>query len=66
MLYQFKMGAHKEFFLRFLNFMFIVFVFLIYKKVLQSTLIVNCNKKMYFKLSDLLRGSQLIAFRYKN
>ena len=32
MLYQFKMGAHEEFFLRFLNFMFIVFVFLIYKK----------------------------------
>ena len=32
MLYQFKMGAHAEIFLRFLNFMFYVFVFLIYTK----------------------------------
>ena len=30
--YQFKMGAHEKFFLRFLNFMFNVFVFLIYTK----------------------------------
>ena len=32
MLYQFKMGAHEEFFLRFLYHMFNVFVFLIDKK----------------------------------
>ena len=40
MLYQFKMGAHEDNFLRFLNFMFNVFVFLIYKK---NTIDFNCK-----------------------
>ena len=45
--YQFKMGAHEETFLRFLNFMFNVF--LIYKKIPQSPLIVYCTEKQLFR-----------------
>ena len=53
MLYQFKMGAHEEIFLRFLNDMFTVFVFFNLYKIPQSTLIVNCNEINLFRIIGL-------------
>ena len=65
MFYQFKMGADEEFFLRFLNFMFNVFVFLIDKKY-HSRLYFYIVTNFFFVILGFSRGSQFIAFPNKN
>ena len=63
--YQFKMGAHAEFFLQFSNFMFNIFVFFILYKIPQPAFTVNCDEINLFRIIGLIKG-RLIALRNKN